>query len=281
MMWVIWMNLPKAARYAFPAVVLALAVVGAPGAAAQDEDESLPDRFVLKLGGYNVLDSSTELFLSRTNTLGTRIDFERDLGGEDTVNTPRVEGYFRFNDRHRVEFRAFQTERTGSRRLARTIQFGDRTFTVESKVDSRIQNDFYKLAYAYSFYHVPKVELSVSAGVEVMDFEAELEDTTGAVSEKTATTAPMPVFGFRMDYSVTPRLTVRVNTETFYIEYDDFVRGSLIELEAGLDYRLFRNFGLGASLSRLALDVNIDDDGENTDVTDLYRGAYVYGLLYF
>jgi hypothetical protein len=72
-----------------------------------------------------------------------------------------------------------------------------------------------------------------------------------------------------------------VNTETFYIEYDDFVRGSLIELEAGLDYRLFRNFGLGASLSRLALDVNIDDDGENTDVTDLYRGAYVYGLLYF
>lgn len=262
-------------------IVLCLSFVPA-GAPLAESSDSFPDRTMIQLGALFVLDSNTSLTATGVQTgLGTTIDFERDLDGDTTITTPSFEFYYRFNPRHRLELAAFQLERDGSREITRTISFRDRTFTRSTQVTSRIDNDVYKIAYAYSFFHIDKVELAVSAGLNVLDYEAELASSAGGFAETAATTAPMPVFGFRMDYSVTPRLTVRLRTDTFYFDFEDEIRGSLVELQFGAEYRMFQNFAIGGSLSRLAIDVDVDDDDFNGKINDLYRGARLYGAFYF
>ncbi|MBW7470787.1 hypothetical protein QQF73_04840 [Marinobacter sp. M216] len=264
------------------AIVFCLAIISARTSLAETESEAFPDRTMIQLGALFVLDSNTSLTASGVQTgLGTTIDFERDLDGDTTITTPSFEFYYRFNSRHRLELAAFQLERDGSRAITRTITFRDRTFTTSTQVDSTINNDVYKVAYAYSFFHIDQVELAFSAGLNVLDYEAELASSAGGFAETAATTAPMPVFGFRMDYAATPRLTVRFRTDTFYFDFEDKIRGSLLELQFGAEYRVFRNFSVGGSLSRLAIDVDVDDDDFNGSLDDLYRGARLYGAFYF
>ncbi|MBW4934105.1 hypothetical protein [Marinobacter sp. F4206] len=263
-------------------IAICLTLVPAGASLAETRYENLPDRTMLQLGGLFVIDSSTSLSASASRSgLGTTIDFEQDLDGDTTITTPSFEFYYRFNNRHRVELAAFQLERDGSREITRSITFRDREFTTSTRVDSSIENDVYKVVYGYSFYHVDRVELAFSAGLNILDYEATLASSAGGFAETAATTAPMPVFGFRMDYAATPRLLVRFRTDTFYFDYEDEIRGSLLELQVGVEYRALRHFALGASLSRLAIDVDIKDDDFNGSVTDLYRGARLYGAFYF
>ncbi|QSP94777.1 outer membrane beta-barrel protein [Marinobacter salinisoli] len=267
--------------------VILAAVTGSRSAVAEENDafpagDLFPDKIALHIGAFSVFDSATSLTANGVQTgLGTTIDFERDLDGDTKLTTPFFDAFYRFNDRHRIELGAFQLDRKGNQSITREITFRNRTFTASAEVTSRIENTFYKVAYAYSFYHLDKVELAISAGFNVLDYEAELRGSGERFAETASTTAPMPIFGFRMDYSVTPRLTTRVRTDSFYFDFQDEIRGSLLELQIGAEYRLLDNLAIGGSLSRLAIDVEVNDDDLNGTVKDLYRGFRLYGALYF
>ncbi|MBZ2168725.1 hypothetical protein [Marinobacter sp. F4216] len=69
--------------------------------------------------------------------------------------------------------------------------------------------------------------------------------------------------------------------DSFYFDFRDEIRGSLLELQVGAEYRLLESFSIGASLSRLAIDVDVNDDDLNGTVKDLYRGARLYGAFFF
>ena len=250
--------------------------------AANSDGTPFPDRAMFQLGALFVFDSDTTVSASgSTPGIATRIDFADDLDGESAIRTPTFEAYYRFNDRHRLELGALQLERDGTRTIRREIRFRNRTYSADTRIGSRITNDIYKLGYAYSFYHVEKVELAVSVGVNVLDYEVELAPSARGLVATAATTAPMPVLGFRMDYAVTPRLTARFRTDSFYFDFEDKVRGSLLELQIGAEYRVLDNFSLGAKLSRLAIAVDVNDDDFDGRVDDLYRGVRIYGAFYF
>ncbi|MBZ2168724.1 hypothetical protein [Marinobacter sp. F4216] len=184
---------------------LGAAIMPSTAFAEDTENNGFPDKIMLQVGAFSVFDSSTSLTANGVQTgLGTTIDFERDLDGDTRVTTPFFDAYYRFNDRHRIELGTFQLDRKGSQTITREIKFLDRTFSATAQVNSRIKNNFYKIAYAYSFYHLDKVELAISAGFNVLDYEAELKGSGNRVAETASTTAPMPIFGFRMDYAVTP-----------------------------------------------------------------------------
>ncbi|MFP3978487.1 MULTISPECIES: hypothetical protein [Marinobacter] len=269
-------------RVCLPAVFVTALTSTQAYSANLDDKPTVPDKGMIQLGTLFVFDSDTTFSASSTKSgLGTTIDFSKDLDGDSAITTPTFEFYYRFTDHHRIEMGAFQLEREGSQVLNRSFTFQDRTFSASSQVDSRIENNIYKLAYGYSFYHLDKVELAVSAGFTVLDYEIELVSSAGGFTEAASTTAPMPVFGFRMDYSVTPRLTARFRTDSFYFDFEDKVRGSLLDIQVGLEYRALDSFAIGASLSRLAIAVNMNGTEFKGRVDDLYRGARLYGAFFF
>lgn len=242
---------------------------------------AFPDRWMIRAGAYVVDGADTQFSVNSDVGLGTSIDYERDLGGDDSDTIPRIDAYYRFNNRHRIDFTAFSVSRKGERTLAIDLTIGDENFIESETISSEINYTLYKLGYNYSFYHSPKVELSISAGLNLTDYELKFSDSTGAKFETADVSVPLPMFGLRMGYAITPKWSVRYVSEAFFIEIDDALKGALLNYELSTEYKLFKHFALGVGLARLGLDVDVNDDKWRGSISDGYRGYNVFGTLYF
>jgi hypothetical protein len=256
-----------------------------PGNVTAAEDETavaFPDKYMLRLGAYVVDGADTQFTVTGGGALGTVIDYSRDLGGESRDTIPRIDAYYRFNPRHRINFTSFSIERAGERTIAidPPIIIGDTEYS-GGTLKSDIKYTLYKLGYAYSFYHSSKVELSVTAGLNFTDYELKFSDSDGSNVETAGVTAPLPMFGLRMGYAITPKWSVNYVAESFFIELEDKVRGALINYELNTEYKLFKNFAIGAGLARIGSSLEVNDDDWKGSVSDSYRGYTVFGTFYF
>lgn len=265
----------------FIAAVTSMAISG-PAAADEQPTVAFPDTWMIRLGAYVVDGSNTQVSVnSDLGGLGTTIDFQRDLGGEDGDTIPRIDAYYRFNERHRIDFTAFSIDRKGERTLSLDITIEDEVFNVNETVFSDVKYEVYRLGYAYSFYHSPKVELSLTAGLNVTSYDLQFRNEAGDKVETAGVSVPLPVFGLRLGYAITPKWYVRYVSEAFFIELDDALRGALLNYELNTEYKIFDNFALGAGIARIGLDVEVDDDDWRGQVTDSYRGYMLFGTFYF
>lgn len=263
-------------------VLAAAAVVLGNGMPMVTAAEELTDRGALKAGSYFVRDAETRASAGPSGGgPGTEIEFDRDLDGETDVTAPRVEGYFRFTPRHRIDFGWYSLERKGETAIRKDITFGDRTFSVGTPLESRIETTIRKLAYTWSFVHGERLELGASVGVHYPEFAMRLETAVGSVSEEESFDAPLPVWGLLVDYSFTERWHLLAKGEIFRIELDGELDGSLTDLQLQTEYRLGRNFAVGVGLSRLRLDGDVDNGDFQGALEDIYRGYQLYGAVYF
>jgi hypothetical protein len=213
--------------------------------------------------------------------LGAIIDYQKDLGGEDGDTIPRIDAYYRFNERHRIDFTSFSIDRKGTRTLAVELEIGDEIYAADETINSDIKYTLYRLGYGYSFYHSPKTELTLTAGLNITEYDLTFALADGSKAESAGVTVPLPVIGLRMGYAITPKWNVRYVSEAFFIDFDDSFRGAIINFELNTEYRLFKHFALGAGLARIGVDAEVDDEGWRGKVTDSYRGFNVYGAFYF
>ena len=250
-----------------------LVVLLAPMAAHAQTD--LDDRFSISLGGF-ISDWGTKTRLdSDTLGLGTIIDFEDDLGLDASDTTFRVDGYFRFNDRHRLDLSVFDLSRNSSKAIQKDIQFGDVTFVIDKVIDAKSDLSVYKLAYTYSFLRRDRGSLGVSAGLYVADARFNLSEQNRGQAEQRGITAPLPVFGLRGDYLLNDRFTLRGSAEFFALEYDD-VDGSISDFFVSVDYQMTDHTALGLGYNY----VSIDADASRTDFSGSLDWSYDGALLF-
>jgi len=276
--------LTKAVAMPVVAGVFATGMMVSSAVAAEDEAAvAFPDKWMLRLGAYIIDGSDTQFAVSSDIAgLGTVIDYQRDLGGESRDTIPRIDAYYRFNPRHRIDFTSFSVDRKGARSLAI-----DPPITIDGEdfsggtINSDIKYTLYKLGYAYSFYHSPKVELSITAGLNLTSYELKFSDDTGAKVEKADVTAPLPMFGLRMGYAITPKWSVNYVAESFFIELEDTIKGALINYELNTEYKLFKNFAIGAGIARIGSSLEVNDNDWKGSVSDSYRGYTIFGTFYF
>jgi hypothetical protein len=265
--------------------ILALGVVTSNTVAAEEEAAAVafPDTWMLRVGTYIVDGADTQFSVSSDlGGLGTVIDYNRDLGGESRDTIPRIDAYYRFNERHRIDFTSFSVDRKGSRTIAvdPPIEIGDEVFS-GGTLNSDIKYTLYKLGYAYSFYHSPKVELSITAGLNLTTYDLKFSNAAGDKAESADVTAPLPMFGLRMGYAITPKWSVNYVAESFFIEIDDTFKGALINYELSTEYKLFKHFAIGAGLARIGASLQVDDPEWKGSVSDSYRGYTLFGTFYF
>ena len=255
-------------------------------AIAEESQQSVvafPDKYMLRLGTYIVDGADTKFSVtSDVGGLGTVIDYSRDLGGESRDTIPRIDAYYRFNPRHRIDFTSFSIDRKGTRTgdITPPIIIDDEEFS-GGTLNSEIKYTLYKIGYAYSFYHSPEIEASVTAGLNVVSYDLSFNNTTNVVSEKSSATAPLPMFGLSMAYAITPKWSVNYLAESFFIEIEDTFKGALVNYELNTEYRLFKHFAIGAGLARLGASLQVNDPEWKGSVSDSYRGYTLFGTLYF
>ena len=266
-------------------IVIASGILSGSAIAAEEEAAAVafPDTWMIRLGTYIVDGSDTQFGVSSDVLgLGTVIDYSRDLGGDSRDTIPRIDAYYRFNPRHRINFTSFSIDRKGSRTLA-----VDPPITIDGvdysggTINSEIKYTLYKLGYAYSFYHSSKVELSITAGLNFTNYDLEFSDDTGAKSSSAGVTAPLPMLGLRMGYAITPKWSVNYVAESFFIDIEDKLSGALINYELNTEYKLFKHFAIGAGLARIGSSLEVNADDWKGSVSDSYRGYTIFGTFYF
>lgn len=254
-------------------VKMVLVVLLAPmlGHAQSDPD----DRFSISLGAF-ISDWGTKTQLnSDALGSGTIIDFEGDLGLDASDTTFRIDGYFRFNEKHSLDFSVFDLSRTASKTIQEDIQFGDITFVIDAQVDTKSDLSVYKLAYTYSFLRREKGSLGATIGVHVADAQMRLSEQSLGRSERRGITAPLPVIGLRGEYSLSDRFTLRGSAEFFSLTYDD-VDGSLSDFFVAIDYQMSRHTSVGLGYNK----VTIDADTKRSDFSGSLDWSYDGALLF-
>ncbi len=252
--------------------VVALMFLEIPNAIAQADDDT---KFSLSIGVF-LADRNSDARLNGTAGIeGTPVDLEGDLGLNRSDSVFRIDGYYRFNKKHRLDFSAFDLSRTASKVIEKDIQWKDTLFPIDTTVDSDFDLAIYKLAYTWSFMRRDKGYLGLTAGLYIADFRTRLEAEAIGALESDGVTAPLPVIGLRGQYDFTEKLSFRASGEIFAIEYEEY-SGSLYDIYAGLDYQFFKHVAIGIGINAVKLDVGISKDRFDGNVDWRYDGGLVF-----
>ena len=249
-----------------------LATWPAGSAVAQGTDD---ERLSLSLGLF-ITDRDTQTRIDASSgDLGTIVDLETDLGLDRSDSVFRIDGYFKFNDAHRIDFSWFDLSRSSTKQIDREIEWNGTVYPINATINGIFDLQIYKAAYTWSFMRRDKGFLGASAGLYVADFATTLDAPALGQREVGDGTAPLPVFGLRGEYHFTEHWVFRASGEFFVLEYDKW-DGSLVDLYAGIDYRFTKRFAVGAAINSVTFDIGVSEDNFNGNVDWGYLGGLIF-----
>jgi len=254
---------------------IALLIVGLSYFAAPAAADSLDDdRFSVSLGVF-ITDRDTDAQLDSSLNTGTKTNFESDLGLDSSDSVFRIDGYFRFSEKHRADFSIFDMSRNSSKQIDKDIQWGDRLFSIDTVVRSDFDLKIYKAAYTYSFLQGDSGYLGATIGLYVAENSVSVAEENLGQAEVGELTAPLPVIGLRGERKLSERWMFRASGEFFFVEYDN-IDGSLVDIYAGFDYSILDNMSLGVGFNSVALNVDATKSGFKGGLDWRYSGALMF-----
>ena len=256
--------------------VIVTASATAISSTAVAQDESRRERGSVLFGAF-VTDRDTTTRLDSASGEGTDLDLEEDLGLESSMSVARIAGYYWLTPRHRLDAGYFDMSRSATNPIQETIEFGDRTFEVDTLIET--ENDLKILKVDYTFAALAREHgfLGITGGLYVAEMTMTLSAPRLGSSESEDLTAPLPVVGLRGDYEVTDRFTLRGAAQWFGLETND-VEGTLRDIYVGADYGLGEHMAIGLAYNVVAMSIAAQEEHG-------FRGSVDWGydglLLYF
>jgi hypothetical protein len=271
-------------------VLIVSLVVTAPPLLARDLSDRDPwEKFSVSVGAF-VSDTNSNVRVG--SGLGLDVDVEKVLGLDSQQTVFRSAALWRFTSsrKHRLDASWFALRRAATRSVGEDFDIKNRegnTVTIQAgtTVETNFDLDIIETTYSYSFLQDERVDLAAIAGVYVMPIHFGLKASGLATANESLNfTAPLPVFGLRMDVALSPKWFVRSGTQIFAIKYGDF-SGRLAQTRIAVEYLPFRHFGFGAGIDSMrfrfeskASDAKVDVDG---NVNFEYVGGQFYAKYFF
>ena len=227
---------------------------------------ALQDRWAFQLGVYSPKVNTTFRLNGSGGLVGTEVNAEEDLGLRERNDMPAFLASVRLGERWKVEFEYLSLERENARSLSRTINWGDNTYTFGTTVNSSFNTEIYRLSVGYSFVKDVQKEFGAVLGLHATDILARV--AAGSVgADEGDVLAPLPTIGIYGAYALTPRWLLSGRVDFFSLEYEEY-DGSLINTTLGVDYRIWRNLGVGAAWRYIDYDLGV--------TTSRFNGAIIY-----
>jgi hypothetical protein len=239
----------------------------------------LTDRFSLSLGTF-LLDTSTQLRIDGAAGNGTEFDAERVLGLRDSDRF-RVDGYWRFANRHKLRLLYFDTKRSATRSIDTTLQVGDTVFPVDAELESSFDTRVAELAYEYTFLKRDNYEVAASFGIHDLKFELNMEATRSGSGEPLSlaraadANGPLPVLGLRGTWLLSKRFYLDAQVQFFKISIDPY-DGRLEDYTISVVWQAFKHVGLGAGYNQFVTRLDVSDDRFDGSLRWKYDGARIF-----
>jgi len=234
----------------------------------------LTDKWALDLGLYSPKVKTSGSLNNATLGTGTSISFEDDLGLADRDTMGAFLGRVRLGQRWRIEAEYFGLERSGSRAINKTINWGSNTYNVGTVVTTEFSSDIYRVSGGYSFIKDTQRECGVALGLHVTDFAVSL-GATGVGVKAGDVTAPLPTVGAYGAYAFTPKWLLSGRMDYFSLKIDEY-DGSLVNFTAGIDYRFHRNFGVGVGYRYVDYELEATKASFTGNLTYKFNGPVFY-----
>ena len=130
-------------------VLLILIALGVPGIVAADVTrEPFESRFSLSVGGF-FTDHDTNVQLDTTAGPGAFVSLEDSLGLDSKTDILRIDAFWRFAERHRMHFAAFDLSQEGTQTLEENILFGEELFLIGESVVTDWDLQLYEIGSVY------------------------------------------------------------------------------------------------------------------------------------
>jgi hypothetical protein len=219
-----------------------------------------------------------------SQSTGISVNLEDALGLDTNMVVLRAEGIARLGDsrRHRLDFGYFDLSRSGTKTLGRDITIGDTVYPTGTTVDTEFDMKLFKGAYSYSLVQDARIDFGLGAGLYVAPINFRVSNSVSGVREESSSTSPLPFLELHIDYALTPKLFLKQKLDLFYVEYKDF-KGRLVDASIGLEYNLWKHFGLGLAFNIFSL--HVEDKGDATNLKgsiDLaFSGLMLYGKVMY
>jgi hypothetical protein len=259
----------------FIAAILAIFALQSSPAMADTQSETVDfDKWGLSLGVF-VTKTDTQAQLKGEADQGSDVDLENDLGFDNSDTSFRVDGYYRFAEKHRVDFSVFDFSRNSRYVIDEEIEWQDEIYPINAELISNFDVTIYKVAYTYSFLQREKGYLGLTAGLYIADLDVGIKAAQFNRQSTGGVTAPLPVFGFRGEYQLSDKWLLRGSAEIFAFKYGDF-SGSLDDIYVGIDYQLFEHTALGVGYNRVSFNLDVEKAAFNGSLDWQYSGGLVF-----
>ena len=143
--------------------------------------------------------------VDKAGTIGTKIDFDKDLGIDDE-DYPSVEAFVGLSNHH-LSLAYTEIDYSGKKTLTRDINFRGQTYTVNAPVNSSIEYRMIDFHYQYDFLDLENLLAGFSLGgvfqVKYLEGDVSLKTTTGTIiDEEEDFTLPIPMLGLNLHMGI-------------------------------------------------------------------------------
>jgi hypothetical protein len=267
-------------RLLTPWACAAALLLGSP-ARADKAPNPLTDRFQVTLGTFSITSRPTVQLNGEAGT-GDRVDWNREFGGMD-ADRIRLDGSWRFAERHKLRATAFNVSRERNEVLDENIEWGDETYPVNAMVDASFKFTIVDVAYEYAFLRRENYELDASIGIHYTMLDASLDakhqvssgTLTEDLSDSAGIDAPLPVIGLSGVWSMSHDFWLDASAQFFLLSIDEF-DGHLESYRASLTWQPRSWLGIGLGYSQFSIDVEVASNGWNGVLDWIYRGPMVF-----
>ena len=269
------------------ALALLGGVLAVPVARAQGTGSFPFDRFSVTVGSfYQTTDVGLRLDASAERE-GTSISLEEDLGFDDSQDLLRFELEWRPFERSQFSAGYYELSRDARRTLDREIEFGDTTFPVSASLAADADTQYAELYYTFWAVKKPQSGLGLSIGAAAFSIDLALSAAverpggqgTRSLEESASTDLPVPLLGVQWRYAFTSHWMIGADVRALpSVQIEDY-EGSALTYGARLEFRPFRNFGLGAAWTSFNIDVDVERDRFQGSLDYTVEGAQVYARL--
>jgi hypothetical protein len=250
-------------------------------AVAEPANGLLTDRFMISLGTF-MLNTGTKVELNGSaGNLGTEIDTKKDLGLRD-ADRFRVDGTWRFKERHKIRFEFFDINHGATKTLSRDITINDTVYPTSVSVTTKLSTTVTALSYEYAFLQRDNYEITGSAGLHAIKFGFNVSgvgsvngQTAQARTEASSVTAPLPVFGLRGLWQFSPKWYLDGQVQYFAIKIDK-IDGRVTNAQLGVTRMFGDHFGVGAGWNTFTTRVGVEKDRFNGSLKWRYSGAQIF-----
>jgi hypothetical protein len=271
----------RPARQTSALALLGTLVLCPMAALAEEAPNLLTNPFHVALGTY-IVDTDTEVSLNGSSSEGSRVDWENTFGSGD-VTRFRLDGQWRFADRHKARFMWFDSSRDSSRTLEEEIDWGDETFPVNVRTRAEFSFSVYELAYEYAFLRRDNYEVSGSFGLHYTELELTLSakaETSGGtlqgdIKESGDVGAPLPVIGLRGLWALPYDFWIDAQAQYFALSIDEY-DGSLTDLRLMVSWQPKTWLGIGIGYNQFTIDVDVEKNSFDGSLDWTYEGPMIF-----